>query len=170
MSSQNVTEARHKRLNATRAAAHIGLMSRKTGVSVEDVSWELLSELPPWCLADNSDRQAVQRICGALYFSPQIRTSIDGSLLRRFSGFVGDPVFNAVRSANGFTHTVRDQLNMSKLEVQVMASGSSVLLGTLVDATLVQLYTEIAGPPGDHIESDLASEIYSTATQLAEAE
>lgn len=163
MTLENVVETRNRRLYATRAAAQIGLMSRKTGVSADQVSWGLMSTLPAWCLSEKKDRQEVQRLCGLIYFAPLIRSSVDGIMLRTLRKFVGEKLFQFTRESNQFNHEASGELLSDTLELQVMASGSSILLATLDDQTLVRLYADAVGPPGNSVSNELAQEIYSAA-------
>ncbi len=167
MSAVNMEEARSSRLFAARAAAHIDLLSRQTGIAVDGVPWQVLSALPDWCLTTKKGRQELLRVCGALYLSPSIRVSIDGLILRKLRHFVGSNVFHHIRSAEKLNHDVAVSLAADEIEIQVMSSGTSVLLGTLHDNNLISLYREsIFGLHTHGVSAELAHDIYSQAASL----
>lgn len=173
MESGDLTEIRNKRLYATRVAAHISMMSRKTGVPIQQLAWEHLPTLPQWCLADSKDRQSLQLVCGTLLLAPLIRNSINGSVLRRLREFVGHDLFQFACETYAVEHEIHRVLDDRQLEVTVMGSGSLVLLSMLEDKSLVKLYTAIIGPPAQHqssenLSTETASRIHSSACQFIE--
>lgn len=161
---------RNKRSYATRIAAHLSIESRKNGVSMDAIEWDTLSQVPQWCLDSNDEIRHLQKICGAVYAAPLIKSSIDGVVLRKLSKFLGGELFDALRSADS-SHQIAQESNQQSAfnqypEVEVMAAGSSVLLQTLQVPSLIRLYQEIIGPPSVDVSADLAKDIFFVAHQI----
>jgi len=138
--TRTIETIRDKRLHAARAAAQLSIIGRENGVSVEGIPWDVLPAIPDWCLLDAKERHTLQRVCGALYLAPLIKNSIDGGVLRKLNIFVGDAIFQHVRTTDDLTHSIEPRGFENHVEVQVMAAGSSVLLHTLQVTSLMELY------------------------------
>lgn len=164
----SIQDIRDKRRKAWQVAQQIGDISRRTGVTPEEVSAQSLLTLPHWCLQDIDEIRALQRICGALYFAPTIYSSIDGSLLRQFRDFVSIDCFQYIRhSKKLFEHTVAEELSAYRLPVNVMAAGSSVLLSTLPEKKFEALYEQLIGPRSVALDKPLGAALYEDAKLLS---
>lgn len=176
MATNDVIEGRNKRTFATRAAARISSISATAGVCVDDVSWQSLSVLPEWCLLYSEDQSELVKICGSLTLASPIQSSIDGVWLRRLCGFIGQEVFDYVRSTEAIADSpleeiLADEMSVEKLELQVTDYGVAVFLSTLDDKTLVKLYTEVFrssgyGVSSVQIEKSTAQELLRQGMQL----
>ena len=52
--------------------------------------WDTLGELPPWCLLGEADRRRLQALCGLLFLGPELRSMLDGAVLRAAGELVGE--------------------------------------------------------------------------------
>ena len=168
MNSSELTEARDRRLHGTRAAALVGLIGRRHGVSVDHVSWDALSSLPSWCLLSVAERQRLQSVCGVIYLKPLIQSSVDGEFLREIYASVGELMFTRICSDTKSEQRENIVLPAGEAEYSVMEYGVSVLLATLDDNNLRKLFKCMLGDSASEIESEAARDILVTAYQLAE--
>lgn len=160
---------RARRSYSVKVAAHLSKLSQQIGLPLDDqVQWDSLSVMPQWCIASLEDRQRVQRICGAVYMAPAIKKTIDGTSLRKLRKFLGAEIFYLLRNS-GDQHHIAHVNKIGKYpEVDVMATGSAVLLKTLPQLELVKLYERIIGPPCIDICSEMAHRVYSVATRISD--
>jgi len=170
MSLPEYKDVRNMRGYATRVAARLSMIGRHNTSQVERVPWNALSTAPSWCLADSNSLVDLQRTCGVLYLAPLLKSSIDGELLRELRSFIGADLFNFVRSEYQFDHKIGVQGLEKRLDRQIMAAGATVLLQTLRESSMTDLFSEIIGPPGSEIKVAVAQSIYFAACSFIDCE
>ena len=95
-----------------------------------------------------------------------ITLSIDGRLLREFRDFTGAQCFGYVRNNSQATHSVTVDINDRKLPVALMAAGSGVLLSSLDDQYLIDLFEHLIGPRSLKVDAELSHNIIREADFL----
>ena len=167
MTNTEITRVRDRRLHGTRAAALVGLMGRRSGINVENVSWEALSTLPSWCLDSLAKQQQIQSLCGAVYLTPVIQSSIDGNFLREMRSVVGQSVFDRIRCDESLHVDWDMDPVIGSTESAVSKCGASVLLATLTDSSLRTLFKSSLGDCEIEISKETARYILNHANALA---
>ena len=170
MKLSEVTAVRDRRLHGTRAAALVGLMGRRSGVSVDNVSWEALVTLPSWCLNPVAEQQRLQSVCGAIYMKPLIISSIDGNFLRSIRAAVGQSVFDGIRNDDSLEIDWDTSQITAHTEEAVMKWGASVLLATLTDSSLRRLFERSLGDFEAAVNAETARVILNHANTLVAKE
>lgn len=170
MSLPEFQDVRNMRGHATRVAARLSMIGRHNNAQVERVPWKALATAPSWCLADTNSLLDLQRTCGALYLAPLIRSSIDGEILRELNSYIGGELFHFVRVEFQLVHPIDASQLEKRPDLQIMAAGATVLLQTLRESSLSDLFSEIIGPPGSEIKIAIAQTIYLAACSFVDCE
>lgn len=166
MRIESIRTAREKRERLARAASHLTRVSKQVKADTGQISLEMLNTLPDWCTRELQQIRDLQRTCGALYFAPAISASIDGRQLRDFCDFTGSSCFEFCRQQEPGSHEVTAVLCTKKLPVSIMAAGSSVLLGTLGNDHLADLFEHLIGPRSVRVNADLSRALLRDAEFL----
>jgi hypothetical protein len=165
--SGSIEASRQRRQRTWQFVSRISGIADRTGVAPPQVSTRTLFALPDWCQSDLWQIRVLQRHCGAMYFAPTIYQSIDGSMLREFGRFVGRPCFDYLRETSRFEHEVAQPLIPAKLQVSVMAAGSSVLLSTLTEPAYVRCFEAHIGPASVTVDAQLGQTLLAAAQSLS---
>ena len=164
--SLDLHATRLKRSYATRVAARLSLLGKTYGTPTDSLQWNTLSLVPEWCLEKEEAIKTLQVTCGALYLAPQIKSTIDGTALRKLQSFLGHKLFNYIR--NSYQCEVHPDTSTigNYPEDRVLKAGASVLLDTLPEKGLADLYKNITGPELPESDSTHASHIYTVSMDL----
>ncbi|MEM7257502.1 MAG: hypothetical protein AAF404_08945 [Pseudomonadota bacterium] len=155
----DIETARAKRQRLSKAASQLASVSDRVACPTGRITAAMIEALPDWCCEDINTIRKLQLTAGALYFAPQISTSIDGRLLREFKAFVGDECFEFVRHSYQAQHEPASNVGAQRLPIAVMAAGSAVLLSTLPDIKLVSMYEQVIGPASVNVDSQTGQKI-----------
>lgn len=164
--SNTIEASRQRRQRTWQFVSQMSGIADRTGVAPPQVSTRTLFALPDWCQSELWQTRVLQRHCGAMYFAPVIYQSIDGSLLREFGRFVGRSCFDYLRETNRFDHSVAQPLTPRKLQVSVMAAGSSVLLSTLPEPAYMRCFEAHIGPASVSVDAQLGQTLLAAAQRL----
>ena len=158
---------RHQR--AVSARVLLSLHANDNLQDPERWTWQALDKLPGWCLAGESERLRVQRVCGALYLSPELRYWIHKSALGGLQELLGstweliaeqadamqvprEPVADLIAS----TGIDQETGDLAKLDSLLLAAGATVLRHSVDESLPRELLTESLGESLGEI-SDLAA-------------
>ncbi len=161
-SEEVVISAGQKRLVRARAAALLSALEAKEGEILEPLSWQQLLLVPDWCFWDESRRERLTLIAGALFVAPAMRLWIDADRLRQARELLGEPVFNTIVASKAIPKESVQVSQEEQLEDVFFSAGLAVLLSSLDPALrprLTQLLNRrAAGMMPQHVAVLLANE------------
>lgn len=135
-------------------------------------TWDALDLLPAWCLADANERQQLQRVCGALYLSPEIRFWIEQQILQALQSIIGEQVLAQIMSHADAMSLPREPLTplmkqadfnpsavqSADLETLLMSAGATVLSATVDESLPRDMLVGSLGEGVDGVVGELSSE------------
>jgi len=138
----NLERIRGKRQFIVRCANELLERTEYSREKLSVFDWNSLMSMPPWCLLSAKARAEVRDACGATYLAPLIRKSINGQVVQQFRDEVGEQAF------------------------EYLFSVSSVLLATLVQSDMRDVYVGELGARLRELELAHGSVIYQQAREL----
>ncbi len=130
------------------------------------VSWDTLDSMPHWCLQSPKERAELQMIAGALFISPLLKQCIDGKKLKAVRDLLSQPVLDAILDTDCVDSIPLQLADDDDITDMLGASGASVLLGTLTDDLIKQIYqNQFAVQAGD-LSVATAEPIYLVAAGI----
>jgi hypothetical protein len=159
----DIRSARERRNHASRVAARVSQLSAIHKVNVGTVDWDSLPSIPAWCLSTTDQQHILRKTCGAFYLAGTIKNAIDGKILRELNHFLGDQLFQYVRTE--YPSVISDDTAgfTSRPEQQLTATGAAVLLNTLPEPPLIDLFRKVIGPPVSKFDQKMAVRSYNSA-------
>lgn len=161
---------RGKRQYVARAVNALMESTDADSALLKDVAWSDLLSMPTWCLLSQSKIKELQTACGAVYLQPQIKTSVNGAVLKQFRQAVGDELFNFVfelgenPQSDDSIPTVSLAAN-DNLHDTIQSVGASVLLGTLTEKPIVKVYMSVLGNPSLVLDNSQCTQAFTLACQ-----
>lgn len=137
-------------------------------------SWDVVDRLPAWCLLGIDDRQHLQRVCGALYLSPEIRFWIGKPLLLALRYQLGEPILSRILAHADDMQLPREPLRLQipnvssvikpdQLEPVLLAAGATVLTATVHESLPRDMLLGSIGQSIGEISHDAASVLHEVA-------
>jgi len=167
---EEVKLAREQRQAAYDAATLLKSLSTDEEVDQQEPGWEALLTVPAWCYWPEDKRLALAMTAGALFLVPVMRLWIDAERIRQVTQILGAPLFDAVMRYEHLPQVTEQPPQDMPVESLLLASGASILLGSLetsLRSRLSALLPEPGGEVPDAIAKQLAMEAESLLLRLA---
>lgn len=169
-----------RRQRAVAARLLLSLHASGSLDSPETWTWDAVDRLPAWCLAAAEERQAIQRSCGALFLSPEIRFWIQKSLLSALRQLLGDAQFEQIiEQADGMqlprepladiiaaSGITLSEAGVDELDALLMTAGSTVLQATVHESLPRDMLSSSLGPGIGDISPSAANALLKAAMAL----
>lgn len=140
------TEVRQRR-KAVYDAAEL-LKSLPDDGNEHQLDWDVLQSVPDWCYWSEDKRLALASTAGALFLAPVMRFWIDAERLRDARQILGESLFNAVMEYEALPQVVEQPPEELPVDILLLSSGASVLLGSLNPALQGRLSALLPAPSG----------------------
>lgn len=143
-------------------------------LSVEPADWNVLDELPRWCVLDNQDIRRLTEVIGAFYYLDSIKRIIDGEQLRKIYELIGtDLVSDLHKKPRLDTNNPVLDTGLD-IPLQFLEAGLAILESTIRDERMRNAFLariEIFGllrnqPLRPELSADSACELYQTVFNL----
>lgn len=176
-----ITTQTHQRQQRAKAAQVLLSLHQQGNLEKpERWTWQALDLLPAWCLADATERQQLQQVCGALFLSPEIRFWIEKPALNALQTLIGEQVFTQIMThadamllprepvAPFIKQAVPDlsTLQPDTLQSLLMSAGATVLSATVDESLPREMLVESLGEGLAEITSEAAQALHDVAALL----
>jgi hypothetical protein len=166
----NLERIRGKRQFIVRCANELLERTEYSREKLSVFDWNSLMSMPPWCLLSAKARAEVRDACGATYLAPLIRKSINGQVVQQFRDEVGEQafeyLFSVVETSEIPVADLQPFVTQRSIGDLINAAGSSVLLATLVQSDMRDVYVGELGARLRELELAHGSVIYQQAREL----
>lgn len=168
--SASLTSASLRQHRARAAGLLLSLYKAGELDTPEIWNWDALDRLPAWCLYSQEDRQLLQKVCGAMYLSPEIRFWVDRSPLLALQSVLGEPLCSQILSCADAMNLPREPLsslmqNLTEPLAECSADAISDLLSSAGATVLAATVHESL--PGELLLSSLGEGVGEISHEAA---
>jgi len=163
---------RYRQLTAEAVVA----LRNETGENLAaEPEWAVLDSLPHWCLLKGDELATLQRTAGAVFLQPVIKTNLEGELFRQLSDLLGNSVLQKLMATDYLSGDNAPAEGVELKSGEQLASyldscGAAVLLGTIDDEAMQQLFRHRLSPASGVLPGDIAEPLFVQAATLLQAE